>query len=224
MELWTAMGWEWKFTWCGVGSRNDLPEEYEPLLRWVGQCMALLGGVLCTGDAPGSDSIFTEGYELGKGPKMPPAQIYYTKLKNMKSLKHNPLLGHHEAEKYFTFDEAQSMAFKARGTFNGLFPSGIALHTRNAFQVLSENLGSPRWLTIFWAVPATKKSPPKAWKGGTNTAVQLSIMNNISHINLWDPVQRTNCIEWITKQLIKAGIGVPALVLPIEEGATHAGS
>jgi len=176
--------------------------------------MALLGGVLCTGDAPGSDSVFLEGYERGKAVTMPPAQIYFTKLKNMRNLKQDHCKGHHEAEWYGTFEEAKMLAHRARGSFEGLFPSGIALHTRNAFQVLSEDLDKPRWITIFWAVPTTKKKPAKAWKGGTNTAVQLSIMHGIPYINLWDVDQRNKCIEWITKQLIKEGIGVPALELP----------
>lgn len=176
--------------------------------------MAMLGGVLCTGDAPGSDTVFWEGYELGKGPLMPPAQIYYTKLKNMRNLTMNHLKGHHEAEWYGTYDEAQAMAFKARGTWNGLFPSGIALHTRNAFQVLSEDLDKPRWITIFWAVPATKKLPTKTWKGGTNTAVQLSIMNNIPIVNLYVEEQRNKCIEWIKAQMTKEGLEIPPLELP----------
>lgn len=215
MDFWKAIGWQWRFTWCGVGSRNDLPEEWEPLLRWVGQCLAMLGGVLCTGDAPGSDSVFLEGYEKGKAITMPPAQIYFTKLKNMKNLKQDHLKGHHEAEWYGTFEEAKAMAFRARGTFEGLFPSGIALHTRNAFQVLSEGLDKPRWITIFWAVPTTKKKPAKAWKGGTNTAVQLSIMNHIPIVNLWDEEQRTACIEWIKAQMTKEGKEIPPLELPI---------
>lgn len=211
MDYWKAIGWKWRFTWCGVGSRNDLPSEWEPLLRWVGQCMAMLGGVLCTGDAPGSDTVFWEGYELGKGPLMPPAQIYYTKLKNMRNLTMNHLKGHHEAEWYGTYEEAKAMSFKARGTWNGLFPSGIALHTRNAFQVLSEDLDKPRWITIFWAVPTGKKG---LVKGGTNTAVQLSIMNNIPIVNLYVEEQRNKCIEWIKAQMTKEGLEIPPLELP----------
>lgn len=210
MDFWKAMGWEWSFTWCGVGSR-DVPEEFEPLLIWVGHCMALLKGVLCTGDATGSDYLFWQGYERGKAENMPPAQIYYTKLKNMRSLSHDPFKGHHEAERYDTYAEAQALAFRARGSFEGLFPSGIGLHTRNAFQVLSEELCFPRWITVFWAKPVGKKG---LVSGGTNTAVQLSVMNNIKKVNLYIEEDRIKFVEWLKGQLVKKGIPVPPLDTP----------
>ncbi|MNZ43801.1 hypothetical protein D3C78_614130 [compost metagenome] len=177
--------------------------------------MAMLGGVLCSGDAIGSDYLFWEGYEAGKRANMPPAQIYYTKKKNMRNLSYDAVKGHHEAEQYETYDEAQSIAFRARGSFEGLFPSGIALHTRNAFQVLSEELCFPRWITIFWARPVGKKGKVD---GGTNTAVQISIMNNVPCVNLYVEEQRTKFIGWVTAQLIKKGLSVPKLELIKEAG------
>lgn len=205
MDYWRAKGWEWKFTWCGVGSR-DVPVEGMLIMRWVGHAMALLGGVLCTGDADGADDYFHQGYLLGKVQSMPPAQIYYTQLKNNRNLSHDISKGHHEAEMYETFPEAQALAFKARGTFNGLFAKGIALHTRNAFQVLSETLDNPRWVTVFWAQPVGKKSQVK---GGTNTAVQLSIMYGIKRVNLYNLDEREKFVGWLMQQLAKQNIPIP---------------
>ncbi len=210
MELWKSMGWEWKFTWCGVGTRDVAPE-HQPILIWVGECMTLLGGVLCTGDAIGSDELFYRGV-LKATPqltKAPPPQIYYTRLKNQRNLQHNPLVGHHEAEQYDTFEEAQAIAFRARGSFEGLFPSGIGLHTRNAFQVLGETLQDPRWITVFYAQPANKKGT--RWHGGTNTAVQISIQNGIKIVNLYVEEDRNKFIDWLKGQLTKQGLEIPVM-------------
>lgn len=205
MEYWKAEGWDWKFTWCGVGSR-EVPVEGALILVWVGRALALLGGVLCTGDASGADDYFHQGYLLGKSDSMPPAQIYFTQLKNPRGLTHDIYKGHHQAEMYDTYQEAQAMAFRARGTFNGLFPAGVALHTRNAFQVLSETLDNPRWVTVFWAKPIGKKSQVK---GGTNTVVQLSIMNGIKRINLYNMDEREKFVGWLMQQLAKKNIPIP---------------
>jgi len=205
MELWKNMGWEWRFTWCGVGSR-DVEPDLIPVLEWVGHCLALLGGVLCTGDAEGSDLFFYTGYTRGRGPNMPPAQVYYTRLKNQRKLSHEPFQGCHEAECYDTYEEAKALAFRARGSFEGLFPSGIGLHTRNAFQVLSETLDNPRWVTVFYAKPVGKKGNVS---GGTNTAVQISIMHGVKKVNLYVPEERERFIAWITEQLTKQNIDIP---------------
>jgi len=210
MDLWKSLGHEWTFTWCGVGSR-EVPEDVAPILVWIGESMALLGGVLCTGDAAGSDELFYRGYLKGleKKPSLPPAQIYFTKLKNQRGLQHDPVKGYHEAERYDTIDEARAIAFKARGSFEGLFPSGIGLHTRNAFQVLSETLQDPRWITVFYAEPANKKNT--RWKGGTNTAVQISIGHLIKKVNLYIEDERNKFVDWIKQQLIKRGIEIPPM-------------
>jgi len=207
MEIWKEKQWSWHFTWCGVGTR-DVPNEHVPILVWIGHCMALLGGVLATGDAVGSDLHFYTGYQLGKAENMPPAQIYFTSLKNQRNLAHDPIQGCHEAERYETYDAAKAMAFKARGSFEGLFPSGIGLHTRNAFQVLSETLEDPRWITLFYAEPANKKGT--RWHGGTNTAVQISIMHGIKKVNLYVEEERNRFIDWLKGQLTKRGIAIPA--------------
>jgi hypothetical protein len=210
MELWEIWGYEWSFTWCGVGTRPaDLTEEITKVQIWTGHCMALLGGVLCTGDAEGSDYNFFVGYNRGRKPKMPPAQIYFTRKKNQRNLPHDAQLGQHEFEMYPEVGHmAQDMAFEARGSFEGLFPSGIALHSRNALQVLSETLDKPRKYTIFAAKPVGKKG---LVKGGTNTAVQISRKNKIPVVNLYVEEERTKFIEWLTRQLTTRNIAVPAI-------------
>lgn len=206
-DLWKSMGFKWHFRWCGVGSR-EVPVEHVPFLIWAGRCMALLGGVLSTGDAEGADFFFLSGYLTGKAVDMPPAQIYYTGLKNQRGLPHDPVIGCHEAERYETHEESKAMAFRARGSFEGLFASGIGLHSRNPMQVLSETLINPVWVVLFYAKPVGNKG---LVKGGTNTAVQIAIMNNVKRVNLYLEEERDKFKSWIEVQLTKRNIPIPML-------------
>jgi len=212
-DLWKNMGLAWHFVWCGVGSR-DVPEPMVPFLVWAGKCMALLGGVLSTGDATGSDQHFLTGYDQGKSETMPPAQIYYTCKKNQRNLTHDPVKGHHEAERYGTHDASKAMAFKARGSFEGLFESGIGLHSRNPMQVLSHTLEDPVWVVLFYARPVGKQGKVD---GGTNTAVQVAKMNNIKQVNLYVAEEREKFKTWMIGQLTKRDIPVPPLVIQEDE-------
>lgn len=205
--LWSSKGWTWSFTWCGVGSR-EIPSDIAALLEWVGCCMALLGGVLFTGDAPGSDERFMTGYSKGRRRNMPPAQIYYTRLKNRRGLTHDPLAGYHEAEQYPTHALSKELAFNARGSFEGLFASGIGLHARNPMQVLTHTLEHPVWLIVFYAKPTGKQGRVA---GGTNTAVQVARAHGVRSVNLAVDEQREKFITWITDQLNKKGMAVPSM-------------
>ncbi|MNP89102.1 hypothetical protein D3C85_15020 [compost metagenome] len=207
MQLWETSGLEWKFVWCGVGSR-DVPDDIRKAQVWIGHCLALLGGVLRTGDAIGSDYNFMAGYVEGKSNNMPPPQIYYTRLKNQRNLPHDPQKGYHEAEQYSTHEQSKAIAFKARGSFEGLFPSGIGLHSRNPMQVLSETLENPCWLLVFYAKPVGKRG---LVSGGTNTAVQVAVMHGVRKVNLYVDEDRERLIDWITAQLTKKGIPVPTM-------------
>lgn len=206
-DLWKSMGLKWHFRWCGVGSR-EVPDDVAPFLVWVGHVMALLGGVLSTGDATGSDLLFTTGYLQGKTDEMPPPQIYYTNRKNQRDLTHDPVKGYHEAERYETHAESQAMAFRARGSFEGLFPSGIGLHSRNPMQVLSETLIDPVWVVLFYAKPVGKKG---LVSGGTNTSYQIAIMNNVKTVNFYLPEQREKFKSWAIAQLTKRELSIPPL-------------
>lgn len=212
MELWEHWGFTWAFTWCGVGSRDDITPEIQAQMEWIGHCLALIGGVLATGDAPGSDTHFWTGYKRGRAESsytLPPAQIYYTRLKNQRNSTHNPREGYHELEMYPEVQHiAQDIAYEARGSFEGLFPSGIGLHTRNALQVLSEDLNHPRNFIVFFAKPVGKKGNVK---GGTNTAVQIARKNKIQAVNLWIEEQRNKFIEWVKRQLTIRNLPIPPL-------------
>ena len=139
---------------------------------------------------------------------MPPAQIYYTRLKNQKGLSHDPVKGHHEAEQHPTHEHSKAIAFKARGSFEGLFAFGIGLHSRNPMQVLSHTLEHPVWLIVFYARPVGKKGRVS---GGTNTAVQVAVMHDVKKVNLYVEEQREKFVTWLKDQLNKKGIPVPPM-------------
>jgi len=90
--------------------------------------------------------------------------------------------GIYDASKFDTWEQAQAIAMVARGSFHGLGRGGIALHTRNAFQILSPSLSNPVARCICWAVPV---GDGKKVRGGTNTAVQISQTNAIPVVNLY---------------------------------------
>lgn len=201
MKRYLELGYTFKFVWTGVGSR-EVPEEKKVLQEWVGEQLGLLGGVLSTGDAPGSDENFYIGYQRAVANKsrfyLPPAQIYYTSLKNQRNSTHNPIEGYHCLENYpETIGQAEAAAFRARGSFNGLFKSGIALHSRNAFQVLGEDMNQPRKFVIFYAEPKGKRG---LVNGGTNTTVQIAKYENVKSINLFLEEDEARLREWIAKQ------------------------
>lgn len=219
MQQWKEWGYEWKFVWCGVGSHTKVPDDIQNLQAWIGYCLALIGGVCSTGDAPQSDTNFFLGYEYARKKTestLPPAQVYYTRKKNQRGSSHDPKAGFHEFESLpdHVRAAAESMAYNARGSFEGLFPSGIALHSRNACQVLSEDLAQPRKFTVLYA-PLSNKAAT-AVKGGTNTAYQISRVFQVPTINLFVEEERTKFVEWINRQLDKHNITPPPL-----EGMLH---
>jgi hypothetical protein len=55
-------------TYTGVGS-TQLPEEWEPKLRWIGQRLARAGYTLRSGRAKGADTAFETGCDIEKGRK-----------------------------------------------------------------------------------------------------------------------------------------------------------
>lgn len=79
------------------------------------------------------------------------------------------------------YAKAQELALQARGSFEGLKSGGIALHTRNAYQVLGQSLHRPSKMLICYALPVGKSGTVK---GGTNTAVKIALSRKIPVINL----------------------------------------
>lgn len=187
------------FVWTGVGSRI-VPTIIADYQAMVGGMMAELGGQLRTGDAFGSDENFLRGYNeaIFNMSYMPPAEVYYTRLANRRGLVHDPARGYFEAEQYESFEKAKRIAEKARGSFQNLKDWGIALHTRNVYQVLGTELDKRSWLCILYAEPAGKKGRVK---GGTNTALQVAKRFNVPTVNIYTEEVRWALKRWLLDQL-----------------------
>lgn len=170
--------------YAGVGS-TETPAEICEVLEELGRYLCDLGWGLSSGDAPGADRAFYAGAKRSVRFYEIPSRIYLP----WNGSGRNGIKRWHDEKEYFldaqryqdTWETAKLMASTARGGFEGLGPGGIALHTRNVFQVHGHDLNTPVKHVVCWARQITKTRVA----GGTNTAVQLALQNGIDVINLY---------------------------------------
>lgn len=172
--------------YTAVGSR-DTPEDILVLQHHVGKIMCDLGWHGFSGLAEGPDSIYYGGAKCSDRFK----EIGFTNIIpwNGFSGSKTGLIKHKHDPNNDIFNLAFSsykkramwLALGARGTDKGLSSGGLALHSRNAMQVLDINLKRPSRLVHCWAPPIGISGHVK---GGTGTAVALGIHFGIDIINL----------------------------------------
>lgn len=160
-----------------VGSRSAPIWALELMIR-AGRTLCDLGYAFSSGDAYGSDRAGWYGAKQSKKWNDLPNRIYIIR---------NGFLGRYVYDNPFFYDyeqfkdtipQAQAMAANARGGFGGLSRSGIALHTRNVFQVYGDSLDKP---IQFFLCYAEAKSKTSRLSGGTNTAFQLAKELNLEY-------------------------------------------
>lgn len=155
---------------AGVGSR-DVPEWALEIMIRLGRTYTDLGYQWSSGDAYGSDRAFLYGASQSKRYQEIGARVFLHKDgTNGTWVKDRPF--YYDASKFdlVTQSTARGMALHARGSFYGLFESGIQKHTRNVYQIHGESLGETVCAIYFYAEPKGKN----AVSGGTNTAYQLA--------------------------------------------------
>ena len=191
-----------------VGSREAPPEALELIAR-VSEAMCDRGVAITSGDADGCDSAGFEGAQRSANFPMVGARIYLPwspmRYPNRPTrVADNRLF--FDASKFPNYEQAQALAFEARGSFEGLKRGGIALQSRNPYQILLDDLKTPVASVVCWAKPIGKKGNVK---GGTNTAVQVAIKHHVPVINLATDegmarVLRflSNAKEWKTTSLV----------------------
>ncbi|WJJ54940.1 DprA-like DNA recombination-mediator protein [Xanthomonas phage RTH11] len=101
-----------------------------------------------------------------------------------------------DASQFYNWEQARQYAFDARGSFEGLYDNGIALHSRNAYQILLDDLQTPVSSVVYWARPVGKKGQVK---GGTNTAVQLARRFNVPQINIYTDEGMEKVLNYIKR-------------------------
>lgn len=158
------------------------------LMRLAGELYCTQGWRGRSGHAPGCDLAAYDGArrsprfeEVGFDNYLPDATLFYKTECRWVRPDHDKNI--FDATTFTdTYEQAQQLAFKARGSFHGLYASGIKLHTRNAYQVLGHGLDKPSDLLVCWATPVGSKGKVS---GGTNTAVQIALSEKIRVINLY---------------------------------------
>lgn len=174
-------------TYAGVGSR-DTPQDMLDLMYRMAKVLCDLGWVGNSGEAPGADWYFHEGARVSRnyGPGMFNAIIPWNGFKTQNEVKVYEKPGNNiYVMDNYRRKKAEVLGIGARKTLAGLnTPGKVALHARNAMQVLGMDLRSPIKFLVCWAKPVGKEGKVS---GGTNTAVALALHFGIDVINLATP-------------------------------------
>lgn len=180
------MAWGFKGRRFGaiVGSR-ETPEDALLMLEDIGEAMCDSGVAVTSGDADGADFRGVLGAMRSPSWSLVGARVFlpWGFMKYPQTNRTRQADGHiyFDASKFENYEEAQAIAFKARGSFEGLGRGGISMHTRNAYQVLLDDLKTPVAAVFCWAKPVGKLGKVS---GGTNTAVQIALSHQVPVINL----------------------------------------
>lgn len=173
----------------GIGTRTppfDDPELNETM-RIFCHFAVKMGWLLRSGGAIGMDSWFESLWNSNK-------EIYI----------HKPCVDNRRAGVDGAIyigvgrvNKAKEIALGIHPNPKALKPTGVALHTRNIFQVLGENLDDPSDIIVYYA---KFDNTGEEITGGTRTAVVLGKQKQINHFNLILPDERTRLIEYVGQE------------------------
>lgn len=158
--------------YTGVGSRST-PSEMLDIIQNVASILGKQGWVLRSGGADGADSAFEAGCDAVQGSK----KIYI------------PWDGFNgrqqDGQSVLTLDQgdragAIDLVKDVHPAYSALSRGALALHARNAYQVLGLYLDTPSKFLLCYA-PVDKYGVPK---GGTRTSWVLAQMFDIPCFNL----------------------------------------
>lgn len=159
--------------WTGIGGRI-ITSELESRMHTIGADLALLGYILRSGAADGSDAAFEFGCDCVDGKK----EIY---------LPHKKFNGHPSefyVKKWKLRKEAEEIAAKHHPNWEAcLRPENYfsrCAHIRNVAQVLGWDLNTPSDFVVCYTWNGTKV-------GGTATAMSIAESMNIPVCNLFHP-------------------------------------
>lgn len=111
--------------YAGIGSRQT-PPDVLARMRVLGEELARHGWILRSGSAPGADTAFEVGCDLGRGCK----------------------------EIFLPWLQWQGRAQGDHPAWDYLSPTAKACHARNTFQVMGLDLASPVRMVICWTAGA----------------------------------------------------------------------
>lgn len=168
------------FWYTGVGSR-DITGSEEDIIFNLAYHIAVIGGKLRSGNAPGSDLTFEDGhwaaYDDGLCDFLPDIYIPWTGFEH----------GEHPKDRYmsdrnlgYEWQNAVALVSKIHPAWDYLKRGARALHTRNAFQPLGSWLSHPSKFLLACSDTDRRGIP----KGGTRTAWVLAERYDIPCFNI----------------------------------------
>lgn len=157
----------------GVGSR-ETPTKILHVIENLSYKLGSTGFHLRSGGADGADSAFQEGFPTGR--KM---EIYipWNGFNNHKEGQVGIIVG----VGLSNWIEAEKLAKTIHPAWEKLTIGAKALHTRNIYQVLGEDLSTPSKFLVCYAKPQGDSV-----QGGTRTAWEVAKMHHIPCFNLYD--------------------------------------
>lgn len=176
---------EINFSFSMVGSRNA-PQEHCIALEEAAVVLLKAGAIGLSGGAGGIDNSLTNAVRrlINEGYSGATLAKIFIPWSGFSDLRPGDLDGAvYLQEDEYKLKMAENISRVARRGFYGLNKGGVKLHSRNAFQVLDEDLIEPVNLMLLSA-PET----PSGVSGGTNTAYVVAKAFNIPTINLANPI------------------------------------
>lgn len=164
--------------YTGVGSR-ETPLEIMEFMKAVAFRMAELGYIGRSGAADGADSAFYFGWGEHKFQTVKPTPfVEYLPWKgfNERVFSESNVI----APNFDNYKQAEEIASTVHPVWDKLSRGARALHTRNVYQVLGDDLNTPSRV-LFCYAPPTKTGV----KGGTNTAWQLAKKHGVKCYNFY---------------------------------------
>lgn len=176
----------------GVGSR-ETPQEILHIMRKVSKKLVLQGWTLRSGGADGADFAFACGWGDAKEieDSVPAAEIYipWNGYNGLYSGVENCIL--------VSVPDVQKAAQKLIGlvhpAFDKLSSGALALHTRNAYQVLGGSLDLRSSMLLCWSKLDQHGEPT----GGTRTAIKIAEQYAIPVRNLSLDSDLAKVLEWL---------------------------
>lgn len=163
--------------YTGVGARNT-PSWIENILIFLGASLSEKGYILRSGGADGADISF----EIGCNSKQGKKEIYLP-WKNFNDSDSDLYL-----ENFKNSLDAEKIAEEIHPVWGKLKQGAKKLHTRNVFQVLGKDLKTPSKFLLCY-------TDGGEIKGGTATAINLALKNNIKVLNLWHVETSIKCLQ-----------------------------
>lgn len=182
-----------------IGSRDTPPEIMELMTKFATQACEF-DYVGRSGGANGADSCLEEGFKLFKETYPSASGADYLEI----YLPWKDFNGRSSSEEGYYTPPFTSNKVQAQDIAETIHPAwercsqGVKkLHTRNVYQLLGQNLNTPSRFVVCYAKP--KNDGTDGVKGGTATAVQLGIDNDVEIINLYHDKHRKRVEDWVTQ-------------------------